>query len=860
MIRRPFLALGFSVLFLLATAPLLARDITFEDRVRAQEAIERVTYVHQIGATQTFEQAYPRARLEEKVRRYLKLSAALKAFWNAPVTSDLLEGELSRLAARTRMPDRLSEIYGALGNDPRTIAECYARPLLVERLAREFLASDPQLQAAARDEATRLWSDLDSGVIDPGAAHPRRTVSLVRRSDDADGRATAAPGTTIGRGQKNVAPTPESDTLVLDEEEYGRSRAAWPALPGRPTNLEELDDSYVVRVVIAETGDSVTLATYSVPKRSWGSWWNGVSARLDDTAVRPVARESALPRPTAASTCGAGSWLPTSTGGGLSGRISHASVWTGNSMIVWGGFSGLYENTGSRYDPVTDLWNPVSTVNAPTGRARHTAIWAGNRMIVWGGDHGAPYENTGGVYDPSTDSWTATSLLNAPDARTLHTAVWTGSRMLVFGGSGYPFGSQVAKVGGRYDPVTDTWTVMTAVGAPHRRYWHTAVWTGSRMIIWGGNDLDSSGDTATGGRYDPVADTWSPVTMTGVPSARAQHSAIWTGAAMIVWGGGPGPAPPGTNSGGRYDPFTDTWLPTALSGAPAGRYRHSAVWTGSRMVVWGGRQTTETPLDTGGVYDPAADSWQPTSRAAAPAPRDLHTAIWTGNRMIVWGGQNSAYQASGGAYLPDVPTPDVDDDGDGFAACSGDCDDTRADVHPGAIELCDDRDNDCDGLVDGFATTCGVGVCAASGQCVAGTDSCASGTASAEVCDALDNDCDGLTDENLPCVAMRIDLMGTTVSWSPVAGATLYDLVWGSMSLLQESGGDYSFSTTGCAGADIASTQIEFTPTPDLGEVFWLVARPQNGAGVGTYDDVPGGAGQTGRRDEGIALSPAACP
>jgi N-acetylneuraminic acid mutarotase len=552
----------------------------------------------------------------------------------------------------------------------------------------------------------------------------------------------------------------------------------------------------------------------------------------------------------------ADTWLPTSTGGGPSGRFSHSSVWTGNAMIVWGGFSGLYENTGSRYDPVTDLWNPVSTVNAPTGRARHTAIWTGNRMIVWGGDHGAPYENTGGVYDPSTDSWTATSLLNAPDARTLHTAVWTGSRMLIFGGSA----SQVAKVGGRYDPVTDTWTVMTAVGAPHRRYWHTAVWTGSRMIIWGGNDLDSSGDTATGGRYDPVADTWSPVTMTGVPSARAQHSAIWTGAAMIVWGGGPGPAPPGTNSGGRYDPFTDTWLPTALSGAPAGRYRHSAVWTGSRMVVWGGRQTTETPLDTGGVYDPAVDSWQPTSRAAAPAPRDLHTAIWTGNRMIVWGGQNSAYQASGGAYLPDVPTPDVDEDGDGFAACSGDCDDTRADVHPGAIELCDDRDNDCDGLVDGFATTCGVGVCAASGQCVAGTDSCASGTASAEACDALDNDCDGLTDENLPCVAMRIDLMGTTVSWSPVAGATLYDLVWGSMSLLQESGGDYSFSTTGCAGADIASTQIEFTPTPDLGEVFWLVARPQNGAGVGTYDDVPGGAGQTGRRDEGIALSPAACP
>lgn len=42
---------------------------------------------------------------------------------------------------------------------------------------------------------------------------------------------------------------------------------------------------------------------------------------------------------------------------------------------------------------------------------------------------------------------------------------------------------------------------------------------------------------------------------------------------------------------------------------------------------------------------------------------------------------------------------DLDQDGDGWTA-DQDCDDRRATVYPGADELCDGRDNDCDGGVD----------------------------------------------------------------------------------------------------------------------------------------------------------------
>jgi hypothetical protein len=68
-------------------------------------------------------------------------------------------------------------------------------------------------------------------------------------------------------------------------------------------------------------------------------------------------------------------------------------------------------------------------------------------MIVWGGGDGGGSFNTGGRYNPGSDSWTATNTNNAPEARFNHTAVWTGSEMIVFAGVG-PSGE--LNTGGRY--------------------------------------------------------------------------------------------------------------------------------------------------------------------------------------------------------------------------------------------------------------------------------------------------------------------------------------------------------------------------------------------------------------------------
>jgi hypothetical protein len=66
---------------------------------------------------------------------------------------------------------------------------------------------------------------------------------------------------------------------------------------------------------------------------------------------------------------------------------------------------------------------------------------------------------------------------------------------------------------------------------------------------------------------------------------------------MIVWGGQGGGV--SRNEGGIYDPSTDAWSATSMSGVPAPRRRAGAVWTGTRLVVWGGFDGTSY-FDSGG--------------------------------------------------------------------------------------------------------------------------------------------------------------------------------------------------------------------------------------------------------------------
>lgn len=349
---------------------------------------------------------------------------------------------------------------------------------------------------------------------------------------------------------------------------------------------------------------------------------------------------------TTESGAGVGTWLPISLTGVPSARYGHSAVWTGSEMIVVGGLAWdpalsqyAYTNQYGRYNPTTETWK---LANGAPAAAYQTALWTGSSMLVWGGAGSSGLVTGGARYYPDTDLWAPIATAGQPSPRFGYAAVWTGKEMIIWGGND---NGTLQANGARYDPVTNSWQAISTANAPSARYYHTAVWTGTEMIVWGGVGSTNLvlGD---GARYNPTTDTWAPISNVGAPSARWGHSAAWSDARMFVWGEMNG----GTNTGGLYNPATNSWTATDVLCAPAARKPGNIVWTGSRFVIWGGA-TPSGPLDDGSEYDPVSNIWTKITSTAAPSARSEHTAVWTGSKVIYWGGSGNGTELNTGGML-----------------------------------------------------------------------------------------------------------------------------------------------------------------------------------------------------------------
>jgi N-acetylneuraminic acid mutarotase len=321
-------------------------------------------------------------------------------------------------------------------------------------------------------------------------------------------------------------------------------------------------------------------------------------------------------------------------------------------MLIWGGYKGKYIRAdsfpadGAIYDPATGKWEKLP--EAPIkGRFKHTAIWTGKEMIVWGGNRArfgeGPEAFRGATYDPRSHKWK--KLPKGPIKRNGHTAIWTGRRMIIWGGFGrlgyYANGAS-------YDPASGKWERIPKAPIPGRSE-HTAIWTGKKMIVWGGQKTTKEGPVrifADGAIYDPESRKWEKLPKAPI-KARIAHTAIWTGKKMIIWGGIGSRGSFG--DGAAYDPESGSWEKLPKAPVEARAY-HTAIWTGRRMIIWGGRKGIEELTD-GAIYEPKVSSWKKIPEILTKI--SSRTAIWTGKEMIIWG-------AKGGAIYTPPPMREKD--------------------------------------------------------------------------------------------------------------------------------------------------------------------------------------------------------
>ena len=295
------------------------------------------------------------AQLEKKVSDYLRKSQALEDYWQRPITADQLQAEMDRMAKHTRQPEVLGELFDALGNDPFVIAECLARPALAERLLKSWYAYDQRIhgELKQRAEAELLahppvdqmrqlsgnYSEIEFVKFDGPQDEANHCMKNGVKLNAREWAETLQQLSTIlGDGSVAAGVPPAKNTVTTEVQ------------PGVLSSLQEDEANYYTTTVTEKSKDRIKVATVAWQKMPLESWLTKAESQTPTTIALP-ATNYMLPNISDGTGCIDDTWTPTP--GPPDPRYRHTAVWTGNEMIVWGGYNfNLGDlNTGGRYNP-----------------------------------------------------------------------------------------------------------------------------------------------------------------------------------------------------------------------------------------------------------------------------------------------------------------------------------------------------------------------------------------------------------------------------------------------------------------------------------------------------------------------------
>lgn len=169
--------------------------------------------------------------------------------------------------------------------------------------------------------------------------------------------------------------------------------------------------------------------------------------------------------------------------------------------------------------------------------------------------------------------------------------------------------------GGIYDPITKTWELIEAAGAPiYRRYFDISASSGD-LYVWGGEN-DSGNRFNEIYRYNFSTKTWQEIYSlvngpgAGVGNILAYAYVALTGSHLVVWGGYDSNWQL-TDVGYRYNLATNAWEanPISTTGALQARREGYAMVIQDKVLMFGGTAAGDTKPLTTAFYDPQADTW-----------------------------------------------------------------------------------------------------------------------------------------------------------------------------------------------------------------------------------------------------------
>jgi len=317
-------------------------------------------------------------------------------------------------------------------------------------------------------------------------------------------------------------------------------------------------------------------------------------------------------------------------------------------------------------------------------------------------------------YDPATDVWTQVADFGGT-ARDWAVGFSIGSKGYV-GTGGNTYQQHIGTNDfWEYDPSANTWTQKAPVGGV-ARFAATGFSIGGKGYIGTGTDGYSYENDFW--EFDPIANSW---TKKGDILGTARFGAVGfsIGSKGYIGTGDHGVA---KNDFWEYDPATDGWTQKADFGGTA---RSIAVGfsIGSKGYIGTGYNFDGSYHYYNDLweYDPSGNTW--TQRANfGGAARLGATGISVGNKGYIGTGSvvNGSYYNDFWEYTPvcNGLTVYADADGDGYGNASTsisagdciapngyaynntDCNDGNASIHPGAVDICNSIDDNCNGVID----------------------------------------------------------------------------------------------------------------------------------------------------------------